>query len=308
MDSHGSHDHGTARGPCERCRMAERTRRRTRKRKRPNSGASPRSPHGPPSTPAYRSRRPNSDAPVPGGPATSGDVPRGVGRTGSRREDEPPPRVEREFRAYLRCGILAHRLARARCADYGLERLVAFSRKGRGVCPSCNGRRMGQVPAYLTGRVRPPVPVRSWVLSVPKRLRPYLYHRSKVTTGVLHIFLRAIRSTLKAATPEPPRDARIGTVSFLHRFGSSLNVHPHYHVLVLDGVLSAAPNDSARFHETVHLSLERWEAMQGFVQRRVLRDFPNAAVPGCLPTGAPVGPPRLLRPAWEMRSDPVWSS
>jgi hypothetical protein len=32
--------------------------------------------------------------------------------------------VEKDFRAYLRCGILAHGFARARCQDCGHERLI----------------------------------------------------------------------------------------------------------------------------------------------------------------------------------------
>jgi hypothetical protein len=35
--------------------------------------------------------------------------------------------AEDDFRAYLRCGILAHGFARARCGEGGAERLVAFS-------------------------------------------------------------------------------------------------------------------------------------------------------------------------------------
>ena len=45
------------------------------------------------------------------------------------------PWVERDFRAYLTCGILAHGFARARCGDCATERLISFSCKGRGVCP-----------------------------------------------------------------------------------------------------------------------------------------------------------------------------
>ena len=84
-----------------------------------------------------------------------------------------PVWVERDFRAYLRCGILAHGFARARCADCRHEFLVAFSCKGRGVCPSCNARRMVETAAHLTDNVLPALPVRQWVLSVPKRLRPF---------------------------------------------------------------------------------------------------------------------------------------
>src|SRR5689334_2396084 len=40
-----------------------------------------------------------------------------------------------KFRKFLRCGVLAHGFARVRCADCTFERLVPFSRKGRGFCP-----------------------------------------------------------------------------------------------------------------------------------------------------------------------------
>ena len=69
-----------------------------------------------------------------------------------------PSWVERDFRAYLRCGILAHGFARARCDACGDERLVAFSCKGRGICPSCNTRRMAEVAAHLTDQVLPWLP------------------------------------------------------------------------------------------------------------------------------------------------------
>ena len=50
--------------------------------------------------------------------------------------------IEQDFRRYLECGILAHGLARARCAGCGYDFLIAFSCKGRGIIPSCNTRRM----------------------------------------------------------------------------------------------------------------------------------------------------------------------
>jgi hypothetical protein len=46
---------------------------------------------------------------------------------------------------------------------------------------------------------------------------------ARVAPGVLGVFLRAIRSTLRHASPEAPAGARIGAVSFLHRFGWSLD-------------------------------------------------------------------------------------
>jgi hypothetical protein len=61
-----------------------------------------------------------------------------------------PEYVEREFRRYLECGNLAHGFARARCGQCGHDLLIAFSCGGRGVCPSCNSRRMVVTAALLT--------------------------------------------------------------------------------------------------------------------------------------------------------------
>ncbi len=48
----------------------------------------------------------------------------------------PKPYVRKAFMKYLECGIFANGFARARCDDCGHDFLVAFSCKGRGVCPS----------------------------------------------------------------------------------------------------------------------------------------------------------------------------
>jgi DNA-directed RNA polymerase subunit RPC12/RpoP len=143
--------------------------------------------------------------------------------------DRVPDHVEAEFRNYLKCGILAHGFARARCATCGYDFLVAFSCKGRGACPSCSAKRMVETAAHLVDHIIPHVPVRQFVLSVPKRLRPHLHYRPRTASAVLHILLRALRGTLREACPTAPRTASMGAVSFLHRFGSSLNPHYHFH-------------------------------------------------------------------------------
>ena len=57
------------------------------------------------------------------------------------------------MRRYLECGILAHGFARARCEMCGLGFWVAYSRTGRGVCPSCNARRMVETAAHMVEHV-----------------------------------------------------------------------------------------------------------------------------------------------------------
>jgi hypothetical protein len=184
-----------------------------------------------------------------------------------------PQWVEDDFRAYLRCGILAHGFARIRCDACAAERLVAFSCKGRGVCPSCNARRMVEVAAHLTDHVLPPLPVRQWVLSLPKRIRPFLPHDPRLAGDVLRVLLRAIRTTLRRASPSATGDAQLGAVSFLHRFGSALNAHFHFHVVVLDGVFSEGDDGSVTFHEATHLTADDGLRLERTLQRRVLRLF-----------------------------------
>ena len=79
-----------------------------------------------------------------------------------------PDRIEAEFRSYLECGILAYGFMRTRCGDCGHHYLLAFSCKRRGLFPSCTTRRMAEMAVLLVDHVFPRVPVRQWVLSLPK--------------------------------------------------------------------------------------------------------------------------------------------
>jgi hypothetical protein len=83
----------------------------------------------------------------------------------ARTEDHELPRyVEKELREYLACGVLGHGFVRLKCEECGEERILAFSCKGRGFCPSCTGRRMADTAARLVDNVFPAdVPVRQWV-------------------------------------------------------------------------------------------------------------------------------------------------
>ena len=111
------------------------------------------------------------------------------------------------------------------------------------------------------------------VISYHQRLRPYLHHDTRVAGAVLQIFLRAIRTTLRRRSPGAPPGAQLGAVSFFHRFGSSLNVHPHYHLVVLDGLSGEAGDGQVHFHEASELTPEHIRHLEPTHQRRVLRYF-----------------------------------
>jgi hypothetical protein len=187
----------------------------------------------------------------------------------------PPAHVEQAFRRYLECGILAHGFARAYCDECKHDFLIAFSCKGRGVCPSCNTRRMVETAAHLTDHVFPRLPVRQWVLSVPKRLRYFLQTNTALQGAVLRIFLRGVERCLREHSPGCGTSARIGAVAFIHRFGSSLNEHVHFHCCIIDGVFEPAANEAAGavFHAASGLDVAALADVQAMVRRRILRAF-----------------------------------
>jgi len=186
-------------------------------------------------------------------------------------EERISPHAERELRAYLECGILAYGFARARCGECGHDFLVAFSCKGRGVCPACNTRRMAETAAHLVDHVLPRLPVRQWVLSLPKRLRYYLQHDREALNSALRIVLDEIERHLRAHSPGAGPDARAGAVAFIHRFGSSLNLHTHFHVCVIDGVFEPDLQGGIRFFAVDELDAGDAETVQGRVRHRILR-------------------------------------
>ncbi len=168
----------------------------------------------------------------------------------AKARDRALPRfVERELRAYLGCGILAHGLVRVHCRECGFDRVVAFSCKGRGFCPSCGGRRMADTAAHLTDRVLPRVPVRQWVLSLPISLRYRLAYDSKLAAAVLQLFVRCVFAALRRRAREKwgVGGAQCGAVTFVQRFGGALNLNLHFHTLVLDGIYEERLDVTLRF-------------------------------------------------------------
>ncbi len=186
-------------------------------------------------------------------------------------EDTVPAFVERDSRKYLECGIFARGFGRARCTRCGHDFLVAFSCRARAVCPSCNARRMVETAAHLVDHVFPPLPVRQWVLSVPKRLRYFLERDPQRAGALLRIFLRVIEAQLRQSSPGAGDGARLGAVSFVHRFGSSVNQHLHYHIVVLDGVFAPDADGRLPFYEATGLSEADIATVQARVRARVLK-------------------------------------
>jgi hypothetical protein len=166
-----------------------------------------------------------------------------------------PAYVERELRAAIACGDLAHGFCRVHCSCCSLDLLVAFSCKGRGFCPSCGGRRMAELAAHLVDEVLPDVPTRQWVLTTPRALRLHLAADPEPLREVASAFIDAVfashvRGARAAGLLDAPGSlAHPGAVNFTQRFGSSLALNIHWHVLALDGVyVTEGPGRTPTFH------------------------------------------------------------
>ena len=189
-----------------------------------------------------------------------------------------PRFVRDEFDAFLQCGILAHGFLRLRCAECGHEKLVAFSCKRHGICPSCGARRMAQTAAHLVDHLIPRVPVRQRVLSFPIALRILFAAHPQLLSGVLRIVHRVIGGFLVKQAGLKRGAADTGAVTLIQRFGSAANLNIHLHCLMLDGVYQRS-GGTPLFHEVraptteqLHDLLQRiftrimkWLSRQGYL-------------------------------------------
>jgi hypothetical protein len=98
---------------------------------------------------------------------------------------------------------------------------------------------MAQTAAHLVERVIPWVPTRQWVVSVPIQLR-YWMASSQDLTAMVHTIIRttigqyyvnkAVTRGFERANMQP------GSVTFIQRFGSAINLNLHFHCVFLEGV------------------------------------------------------------------------
>jgi hypothetical protein len=162
-----------------------------------------------------------------------------------------PEHVKHEFERFLSCGILSAGFARIQCSQPGctFERLVAYSCKGRCICPSCVSRRMADCAAHLVDHVLPIAPYRQWTLSLPYDVRLRIGYDKKRLGDVLSLFLRTVfswqRLQARRAGIEKPLT---GAVTLCQRYGSILQFTPHFHSWIPDGVFAENAEGGLQFH------------------------------------------------------------
>jgi len=137
---------------------------------------------------------------------------------------------------------------------------------------------MAQQAAHLVEQVIPWVPTRQWVVSVPIPLR-YWMAPSRELTARVHTIIRrtigqyyvnqAVKRGATRATVQP------GSVTFLQRFGGSINLNLHYHMVFLEGVFvdRAAHGLKPRFRPAVSPTDADITTVLQKISRRVIRQL-----------------------------------
>ena len=176
--------------------------------------------------------------------------------------------VDEAVARYLDCGVLECGFARIFCDACRHEFLVAFSCKGRGLCPSCAAKRGAELALFLQDEVLAPVDHVQWVFTLPKMLRPcFLYDRE-----LLGELCRAAYETvfeLMAAAVPPDVRVRPGLVAVVQTFSSELRWNPHIHALASRG----AWDEQGRW---IPLSQIDTRAAELMFRHKVLRFLLNA--------------------------------
>ena len=75
----------------------------------------------------------------------------------------------------------------------------------------------------------------------PERLRYFLHRDADLQGAARRLFLSAVEQCLRAHSAGAGPAVRVGAAAFIHRFGSAVNPHLHFHCVVLDGVFAATP-------------------------------------------------------------------
>jgi putative transposase len=97
--------------------------------------------------------------------------------------------------------------------------------------------------------VIPAAPVRQWVFSLPYSLRYRVAFDAALFGEVLGIMIRSVFEFLKRrARDNGIPQSKCGAVACIQRFGSALNLNPHGHFLVLDGVYAAVDGENPAFY------------------------------------------------------------
>jgi ribosomal protein S27E len=145
------------------------------------------------------------------------------------------PRLRKLFEEFGKCGDPHYGFLRLRCPECAQEKIVPFSCKSRGLCPSCSKKRAIAWAERMAGEVLPVVPYAGLVFTIPKMLRPHFLWDRTLYRDLCREAYAATLEFLRAQFPalEGPVPAMVISPQ---SFGSLLNFHPHLHAVLSQGV------------------------------------------------------------------------
>jgi hypothetical protein len=123
----------------------------------------------------------------------------------------------------------------ARCEDCAHEHIAYNSCRNRH-CPKCQA---GAAHAWLAAREAELLPVGYFhlVFTLPAQIADIAYQNKRVIYDLL--MTTSAKTTLTIAADAKHLGAKIGITSVLHTWGSAMTHHPHVHMIVPGGGLSA---------------------------------------------------------------------
>ena len=184
-----------------------------------------------------------------------------------------PRHVEHSFRRYLDCGVVERGFARVVCPSCRYEILVPFSCKTRGLCSSCDGRRMADGAAHLVNHVLPVTSdYRQWTLSFPRWLRIRLLRDRALVSEVLGVFVRIVAADhRRRARQRGVSGGQTGAVTAIQLGGSFANANLHFHTIVPEGVWHELADGTLEFHALPPPTDEDVNVLAVRIARRVAR-------------------------------------
>jgi len=142
------------------------------------------------------------------------------------------PIIKEVVERYLDCGNPQCGFARIRCPDCGEERLLMFSCRTRGFCPSCHAKRLEEWGEWMREELLLDVPHRQVVFTIPKMLRIFFLYKRRLLGDLCQAAVQALLKYLQATTGT---ELRPGVVASIQTFGQKINLHVHLHFLVTEG-------------------------------------------------------------------------
>jgi hypothetical protein len=203
----------------------------------------------------------------------------------------PKPYVRQAFRKYLECGIFAHGFARAWCDDCGHDYFCGLFLQGPGCLPLVQHPAHGGDSGASDGpRLSPSCRCASGCCRYQSGCATSCSVTGQCWAWCCAFSCGSLRKAYLANCPSAAdvnkAAQHIGAVAFIHRFGSSLNGHVHFHVCAVDGVFEEVPvtvvgakptsnphHRASFFTRPVLSTRPLWLRYRPTLRRRILRAF-----------------------------------